>query len=101
MAEPVGRRAAEDTGGHPSGQHGGERGEAMNPSLNEPLTRGDMVRIRQAFRNGWNVSPVQRQRIIDQLHDVLNDPTRTNRERRKAQETLDLIHDRLIGQETE
>ena len=73
----------------------------MTPSPNPPLTRADMVRIRQAFRNGWNDSPVQRQRIIDQLRDVLNDPTQSNRERRKAQETRDLIHDRLIGQETE
>jgi hypothetical protein len=54
----------------------------------DPLTRSDMMLIRKAFKQGWNVPADERQRAVARLRQVLNDPARSARDKQKASETL-------------
>ena len=92
MAEPARRGQGERPGDDPGG-------DTMTPA--DHLSRGDMVLIRRAFRNGWNVPSDQQQRIVAELEIAIRDPFRSARDKQKAQETLDLIQDRLDGRKTE
>jgi hypothetical protein len=62
-------------------------------SDSEPLTRSDMQMIRKAFREGWNVPPDERQRAVERLRQVLDDPARSARDKAKSQETLAAINE--------
>ncbi len=57
----------------------------------ETLTRSDMILIRKAFREGWGVPPEKRERTIQQLQAIIDDPARNDSDRRKASETLVVV----------
>ncbi len=61
------------------------------PAGDEPLTRGEMLLIRRAFRNGWPVPAEARRRIGRRLSAVIDDGGRSARDKQKALETLAIV----------
>lgn len=65
---------------------------SADASPEQPISRGEMLMVRRAFRNRWGVSADKRRRIVARLQHVIDDPKQSARDRPKAVETLGVVY---------